>query len=207
MRWNTIAAGILAASVAMVVTPVSALACACCADPGMRFETFSKFGGPGFESEAIQQLTPTGKATLFRSAADWEEVVRGLNNPDKSEAYRVSLKRTPQTWTFEFADDKGNTGSIVMRLPREFELFGTDMRPGETQTIDRVTLYKELRITGTMTGAGMFALKGKGTRRATVIFQGQGSGCTFAADFHHWRLIATGPGVRYSFFGPLAQKQ
>ena len=140
---------------------------------------------------------------MFRNAADWEEVIRGLDNPDQSETYTVALARKTGAWTLSFKDEKGNAGEIAIRLPREFEVFAADMTPGDNITGSGPELYKEIRFSGEMTGSGMFKMPQKGTPRATLIFHGRGNGCTFAEQFTHWTLIANGPEVRYSFFGKL----
>jgi hypothetical protein len=204
MSRHAIAAGLLIAAAAFTAATTGAHACACCADPGQRVERFVAFSeADAFAAQAIGKLELAGQAALFRNAADWEEVIRGIDNPDKSEAYTVSLSRKSDAWTLSFADDKGNSGDIAIRLPREFEAFAADTTPGDNVTGSGPKLYKELRFTGVMAGTGMFKVSSKGTRRATLVFHGRGSGCTFAEQFTHWTLIATGPGVRYSFFGKL----
>lgn len=203
MRCKRLAIQFLAAAGLALAATTGANACACCAESGQRFESFAAFDGPGFESQTVTQLMPDGAATLYRDAAEWDEVIRGLKNPDKSASYKISLKRSAKSWAFALEDAKGNTGSITLALPREFEVFATDTRPGEIKPGERVELYKEIRVTGVMRGTGMFKVAETGTRRVTVVFHGHGNGCTLPDGFHHWTLTASGPGARYSFFGKL----
>ncbi|MEM1307801.1 MAG: hypothetical protein AAGG99_09760 [Pseudomonadota bacterium] len=201
---RAIVLGVMTAAVLNVVPAASAHACACCAEPGQRVEQFTSFDDrDAFQSEVIRSLALGGAATLYRDAADWDEVIRGLNNPDRSTAYRVALTRAAKSWTFAFEDKRANSGRIAIRLPREFELFAADRTPGDSVGGSGPEFYKELRFSGVMTGSGMFITNGKGTARATVIFHGHGNGCTFAEQFTHWTLEAKGPGVQYRFYGRL----
>lgn len=173
----------------------------------MRGTIKTAFTGPGFAADAIKMVQPDGKAQLYRTAADWGEAIRGLNNPDKSETYTVRMERSGDRWTLAFKDAPGNGGTIAITLPEAFEYFFADMRPGDVTKIDDVRLYKEIRVAGAFHGTGMFALKTRGRVRAEFIFHGHGSGCTFPDQLHHWTLTVRGPGARYRFFGKLQEKK
>lgn len=193
---------LIATSILMILfsTPETARACACCADPGLRFnheQEIDDVVGP--ELDKIR-LAPD--ARLYTDAADWEEAILGFNNPDRSTDYAVTLARDAGRWTVTFADAKGNSGSIVVTLPERIEIFAADPTPGDGSGTN-TTLYKEWRLSGPMYGTGMFELRTRGLVRPQFIFHGRGNGCTFAEQFTHWTLDVNGPGARYRFFGRL----
>lgn len=184
----------------------ASLACACCAEPGQRFVGASRFGSDSLGAQTIGQLQPDGKAQLYTTVADWEEQIRGLNNPDKSERYTVKLERDDKTWALKFSDNKGNSGVVIIALPKTFTYFAVDTAPGALPASASLQLYKELRVKGVMHGLGMFALRTRGLVRAELIFHGRGNGCTSPDQFTHWTLDVNGPGARYRLYGRLSRK-
>ncbi len=203
MHWTAIGIAIVLAAATAVGGVSPALACACCADPGARFESDQTFGDDSLGAQAIGKLTPAGAATLYTTSAEWDEQIRGIDNPARSERYDVTLERDDKTWALKFNDGKGNSGAVVIALPRVFRLFAADPTPGAVRNTSQVTLYKELRVTGQKTGLGIFKLKAGDQAKATLIFHGRGNGCTSAEQFTHWTLDVTGPETRYRFFGEL----
>ena len=184
----------------------AAHACACCGEPGTRSEITIALDEDSFQGEVVRSVRLAGQARLYLDAADWE-VVRGVDNPDRSDRYAVGLQRDRTEWTFTFRDGAGNAGTIALALPSTFESFHADTRPGEVQKVEAIQVYKEYRLTGRMTGTGMFAIKpsAQAETQATLILHGHGNQCPSVDQFHHWTLEARGPETRFRFYGPLAK--
>lgn len=182
----------------------TAMACACCTEPGARFTAARPVDG--FVGEVLASIAPIPTAHLYRDARDWDDAVVGLANPNRSTRYQVSLSRADGAWVFSFRDDKGAAGRLTVRANDTVETFAVDTAPdGRDRGPDGhgPELYKEWRLRGPVTGDGMFALRTRALNHATIILHGRGLGCTDAGQFTNWTLDVAGPTARYRFFGPL----
>ena len=197
----------LIAGVALsAMLPISAAhACACCAEPGDRFD----------RTEAIDEFAQTvigavrfgSEARLYTTAADWAEQIKGITNPAESDAYTLKVARTDRAWTFDMSDVKGHTGQLTLQWPTTIHKFHADMTPLVATSGEYVAtaLYKEWRLESRVSGKGMFTFNKAAQSRAQLILHGTGNSCTSADEFTNWTLDVTGRGVRFRFFGALRQ--
>lgn len=184
----------LAILVEIAIHPASVLACACCTDRGQRSigsRTIDEYyrnplRGLKFASTVSLHLTPAGF-----------EGVAGIANP--SETYSVSVKTEDRAWTFDFRNPKGYAGKITFALPNKVDVFEVDPRDVPDEG-NGPLLYKEWRLFSKLVGDGMFA---KASGSLTLILHGRGLSCPDEGQFHHWTLVARGPGTAFTLLGQL----
>jgi hypothetical protein len=81
-----------------------------------------------------------------------------------------------------------------------------EVDPGDSpDQVSGPVLYKELMLTGEVTGFGAFNDTSGVNQVLTLILQGRGNSCTSAEDFTHWTLVTEGPKGAYSLFGDLVK--
>ena len=189
----------LAIAAALFAQTQAAQACACCTDPGQRFET----NGPMDEyirgELALMRFAPT--ASLYSSPGFPDDVL-GIVNPS-SDPYRVRAAILG-TVSFDIVDPTGKTGRIQFATPRAMSRFEVDPRADlGPSPPNGPSLYKEwrlsgpARLSGAMAGAGSFAT-------ATLILHGSGNSCSSSIDFKRWTLTVKGKGVDFTFLGDMA---
>jgi len=176
-----------------------ARACACCSDPGMRFEAAEDIDQ--YEKDELGRIRFDDTAQLFITPA-FPDDIKGIVAPsDKPYGFRGITG--PKRWTFELSDSARKQGTIVFPLPRRLVRFMVDPRDDEaTSAGDGPRLYKEWRLASTADLSGLVA-ENKKKAQATLILQGHGNGCTMAEDFTHWTLQVSGPDVRFTLLGKL----
>ena len=173
-----------------------AWACACCAFEGERL----LFEEP-IESEQLgllKLLAPT-KARLFMTAAG-PDAVRGI--PEPQEAYSVATELTGDRWTWRFGDGD-RSGKLTLTLPPQQEVFAVDLPDSEESEAGGPLLYREIRLTGTLAGDGMFAQGLEQPARYQLVLQGYGNNCLQPADLRQWRLQVSGETAEFAFYGPM----
>lgn len=177
------------------LAPAAALACACCADPGARFEQVAGLGD--WEISQIAALSARGPARLYVSACGME-CVAGIDTPRDS--YDVEMRADENGLTFKMSTGKTARGQIVFAWPDAYTWFGTDTnldaRDGAAE------LYTELRFVGSVTGSGDFA--GDGPSRAELVFSGSGNTCITTRSFDGWMLSVRDERADYRLFGAVA---
>lgn len=142
-------------------------------------------------------------AGLYRTAADWSDQIKGIDNASEADSYKLRVGRTSHALTFEMSDGQGHKGHLKFMVPLHVRKFHVHTKPelpkgdGYVPTV----LYKEWRLAGVITGDGMFAFQD--AAKARLIFHGQGNACTSEDQFTHWTLEAEEEGVRFRFFGRL----
>lgn len=177
-------------SLAPALLPGAALACACCADPGTRFEQDVARGN--WEVEEIARLEPTSPARLYLTACGMECVV-GIKDPKP--AYPVTFEVTENGMTFALGD---GDGELTFPWPEDYTWFGADTAlTGEGE----VSLYTELRFRGSVAGTGNFAVEG--ATEAELVLSGQGNRCITARSFDGWSLTVYDETAQYRLFGTL----
>lgn len=180
----------LGTAFAPAIAPGAALACACCADPGARFEQEVARGN--WEVEEIARLAPTSPARLYLTACGMECVV-GIDEPRPS--YPVAFEVTGRAMTFELGE---GDGTLTFPWPGDYTWFGADTAlSGEGVT----RLYTELRFRGSVTGTGDFA--GDGPAEAELVLSGRGNRCITARSFEGWSLTVYDDKAQYRLFGTL----
>ena len=172
--------------------------CACCAEPGEWFERTGRL--ESYEVTELRNVEFNAVAKLYTTAAGFEGT-KGL--PAQYESFQLSnsLSRALKL-TLTFKGERGETGSLVLQLPRVATTFGADLHDYPEGSAGPI-LYKEWRFGGTARGSGMFRRSVVPGTKFRLVLQGRGNNCLSSTDFHHWRLDITGPRADYAFYGAL----
>ena len=174
-----------------------ASACACCTEPGQRFEKSGAI--ESYERGELAQVKFAPTARLF-IRNDFPDSISGIRSPSDQD-YQVAVTSKGPDLVFAFRDTAGLTGSIVFTLPKTFTRFEVDPRdPSTAQGGNGPTLYKEWRLQGLAKLDGNMADKGKWAH-VRLILQGTGNSCTSAYDFSSWTIEVTGKNIGFRFLG------
>lgn len=177
-------------ALAPAILPGAAFACACCADPGTRFEQDVTRGN--WEVGEISRLEPTSPARLYLTACGMECVV-GIEDPQPTYPVAFDVSENGVTFTLGQGD-----GALTFPWPDAYTWFGADTAlTGEGET----SLYTELRFRGTVAGTGRFA--NEGPTEAELVLSGQGNRCITAQSFDAWSLTVYDETTQYRLFGTL----
>jgi len=185
----------------------SALACACCVDPGYYEISTSK--PDDYILAQLEDIKFDTATSLYMSEAGWDGL-RGLDDLVKDEEAGKSIDMNiveaflHKTWKLTIKTASGREGTLVLPMPVSMVKFKVDLHDNEPGT--ETGLYKEFRFKGRV-GISTGFLK-RGIVRPTtyfLVFQGRGNGCDSSADFDHWRLELDGPKAQYAFYGKVVQ--
>jgi hypothetical protein len=186
-----------ACSLLAVTAADRAHACACCSEPGQRFEATTPLR-PGLLEE-ILTLRAKPTASLY-SDAGFPDSIKGVADP-QSRPYKVAATISRDGVAISTISDVEQTGSIFLPMPDLVSRLEIDPRvAGERSPGGGPLLYKEWRLDGTAALAGIFSKSGSHAT-ARFILHGQGNGCPTAGDFSHWTLEVRGPGIRFTLLG------
>lgn len=191
---------------AILILPMDALACACCAEPGTyRLNTAKP---SSYEIELLQKMEFDNAAELFLDAGGADDI-KGfgtlLQNTEENEFWKFSVKDVfaAQSWTLDFTSYNGKTGSFKLPLPTSMVNFKVDTHENEEST--EPILYKEWRFKGNVqSGTGFLKSGIVNPTTYFLVLQGRGNNCDNAEDFTHWRLEIRGKRAEYAFFGKLS---
>lgn len=179
-------------------SPSTNFTCACCAESGEWFERTERM--ESFEIDELRRVTFDKTASVYLTAAGFEDL-KGLSL--EYESYKLSSLLKPSlALTMTFKGERGETGSLVLSLPKVATLFGADLHDAPEGSAGPI-LYKEWRFKGTVTGSGFFKKGMTPGTRFQLILQGRGNNCLSSSDFNNWRLDITGPRASYAFYGSL----
>jgi len=178
-----------------VLLPLAAVAGPCAAPSGTRFEQVSALGE--WEVSQIAALVPEGPARLYLSACGLG-CVRGIKAPRPS--YDVAMAAGADGVTLTLSDGGGVRGSLRFAWPESFVWFGADTGPARAASGS--ALYTEMRLAGSVTGTGDFALGG--AVPAELVLSGFGNTCVTTRSFSGWSLSVEGPGASFRLFGALS---
>ena len=186
----------------LVFSPLNIFACACCADEG--YYRISVQAPGSFQLGELKRLKfQNGK---IYSTAGFPDDIKGL--APIGEEYAVEASVSAAGWDFAFTDSNGKTGTLSLKMPKNFVDYAVDTRNGEKGGAGSVMLYKEWRFKYRVkTGTGMFADGIKGKTEYFLVFQGKGNVCNSADDFANWRLEVTGKNASYAFYGGLSTEE
>ncbi|MDX6692725.1 MAG: hypothetical protein QOF02_328 [Blastocatellia bacterium] len=181
----------------LALWPARVNACACCTEPGAWYERTDPISS--YELSEISRLRFDAMAHTFTEAG--EGSTTGLSNP--ADEYSISLSKRARRWELKFRDKQGRTGVLTFSVPASMVNFGADINDGQQSSGGGPSLYKEWRLTGAVTGTGIFRSSAPQTK-FRLILQGRGNNCTDADTFDNWKLQIFGPRASYSFYGKLA---
>jgi hypothetical protein len=100
-----------------------------------------------------------------------------------------------------FKDKAGRTGTLSFTLPASIVQFAADIQDGQESAGGGPLLYKEWRLTGPVTGTGVFKKGSTPQTKFRLVLQGRGNSCTSAEMFDNWKLQVFGPRASYQFYG------
>jgi hypothetical protein len=182
----------------LFLLPTSALACACCAEPGVWHE----YNGAleEYEVGVLQEIRMGRRADLYETAAGLEEDAKGIEVADYN--YTFSFLPSNKQLELTFRNAKGRTGKLTLIVPKTYTDFKVDMQE-QKNVPNGPVLYKEWRLAGDIKGTGIFAkgLAEGGTYH--LVLQARGNGCDSADQFRHWVLQVRGPKAYYAFYGDM----
>lgn len=184
----------------LLLSPTTALACACCSNDGDYFRYTGRIRD--YELELIKQIRFGTQASLYITEADLEEVSRGIVDPKLE--YSLSDSLAGRVWRLLFKEES-RTGSLNLTLPSMMERLNIDLQDGQKSAGGGPLLYKEWRLQGLVSGSGFFRSGIVGPTRYNLILQGRGNGCDNAEDFKSWRLEISGKKAQYAFYGKLGK--
>ncbi len=198
--------------VSVLLLPVNALACACCAEGGEYSIRTSK--PSDYELGLLNEMKFDNAAFLYMTEAGFD-MIKGLDSIQKdyesdswtadSRGFDLTNTFAAKTWKFNFKTPTGKSGTLTFPLPAQMVTFKVDIHDGKTVGAGGPLLYKEWRFKGNLqSGNGFFQA---GIVRPTTYFlvlQGRGNGCDNAEDFTSWLLEINGRKANYRFFGELS---
>ena len=174
-----------------LLIPGHALACACCADPGERFEYQVSFGE--YERGELASLQADGPAFVFQTACG-TDCIQGIDA--LQDEYDVSINVEESDLVFGI---EGH-GELTFEMPDTFTYYGVDLSP--TEDAQPTVLYTEMRFRSRVITSGDFS----SGRSAELVISGEGNICISAQAMEHWRLSVSGDGVNYRLFGELSPR-
>lgn len=174
------------------------LMCACCAEPGEWYERTGRM--VDYEIAELRNVEFSPTARTYMTPAGFE----GLKGfPLEYESFTLTSNfKQNLALTLTFKGERGETGSLVLTLPRVATFFGADLHDMPEGSAGPI-LYKEWRFKGSVSGNGVFRKSIAPGTKYHLIFQGRGNNCLSSTDFGNWRLDITGPRADYAFYGSL----
>ncbi|NNE87869.1 MAG: hypothetical protein HKN27_07310 [Silicimonas sp.] len=182
------------AIVFVLASTSTAVACACCAEPGFRATT--NFEMEDWLSEEIARIKINGEAHLYTGAC-WPDCTRGIKDPQ--ETYDASLVISEDVWQLDFAAQDAPGGTLRWTTPDDLSFFRADTTP-EAGSGDAI-LYAEVRMRIELAGSGVFT---GSLMPAELVLTGQSNVCLDASRLQNWHLIVGTEEASFHFFGDLA---
>ena len=182
----------------LFLSPVNALACACCAEKAHYFS-----GSTKLDDDSLNQLKRMrfGKtAALYLSAAGIDEDSQGIEQPSGNYSLTSSLAGNGLKLSFRAGT---LSGVLDLPLPAKKRIHSADIHDGRLSPGGGPLLYKEWQLEADVTGTGVFKAGTSSPAKYTLVLQGRGNGCDNAEDFSHWRLKVKGEKADFAFYGRL----
>ena len=183
----------LLAVLALGGLPTAALACACCADAGARFQDQVELGE--WEISEISRLAPVGPAQLYQSACGLD-CVGGIENPQTT--YDVDIKVTENGMAFTLGGATGR--GAAWYSPGRTIIRGSGPIPIWTGKAAH-SLYR----------TAVSRHRGRDRRfrpgwsiAAELVLSGFGNMCITAQSFSGWTLSVADETAQYRLFGQIS---
>lgn len=192
---------LLAAIVAVLLSPINALACACCSNPGHYFS--GEVDLDEHPRSELQRIRVARTAYLYETEAGLEEDALGIERPKTS--YTVQGAFVGNVWRLTFRSGT-TTGTLELPLPSKMWNHSVDIHDGKVSPGGGPLLYKEWRLEGEIKGSGFFKPGMASPAKYVLILQGRGNGCDNAGDFGNWRLDVRGEKADFAFYGKLTRR-
>ena len=184
----------------LFLSPVTALACACCAEPAHYFS-----GSTDLDEYPLSQLKRmrfARNASLYLTEAGLEEDSKGIEQPSRNYSVSGSFISNLLKLTLRAGE---NAGVLELLLPAKMWQHSADIHDGKLTAGGGPLLYKEWRLEGNVSGTGVFKAGTSAAAKYRLVLQGRGNGCDNAEDFTNWRLDVKGEKADYALHGKLAQ--
>ena len=192
---------LVAALAGLLLSPIAALACACCSNSGHYHS-----GSVDLDEHPLSELKRlrfARTAFLFATEAGIEEDSLGIDQPKPN--YVLQGTFAGNVWRLMFRSG-ANTGTLELPLPAKMWSHSADIHDGKLSAGGGPLLYKEWRLEGEIKGNGFFSDGMTAAARYVLVLQGRGNGCDNAEDFGNWRLQVRGDKADYAFYGKLARR-
>lgn len=195
IKMSQTAAAVVAAT--LLFSAGDAQACACCTEPGQRFDLTDRIDN--YARGELDQLRFAPAAVLF-TGPGFPDDIKGVVSPS-DRPYGVRA-RVGGVVAFEFNDPATRRlGRVQFNLPHVMTRFEVDPRADvQPAPPNGPALYKEWRLTNGARLGGILAASGSAAT-ATLILHGEGNSCTSAYDFQRWTLSIKGKGIDFTFLG------
>ena len=192
---------LLAAIAGLLLSPLTALACACCSNTGHYHSGVVDLDDHPLSE--LKRLRFARTAFLFATEAGIEEDSLGIDRPKTS--YVLQGAFIGDVWRLTFRSGT-NIGILELPLPNKMWSHSADIHDGKVSAGGGPLLYKEWRLEGDIKGSGFFKNGMAAPAKYMLVLQGRGNGCDSAEDFGHWRLQVRGEKADYAFYGKLARR-
>ena len=193
---------LLAAVAALLLSPISALACACCSNTGHYFSGTVDLDEHPLSELKLVRFART--AYLVSTEAGIEEDSVGIDRPKTSYSLMGAFAGNVLRLTFRSGT---NTGTLELPLPNKMWNHSADIHDGKLSAGGGPLLYKEWRLEGDVKGNGFFKTGMASPAKYVLVLQGRGNGCDSAGDFGNWRLQVNGEKADYAFYGKLTRSK
>jgi len=184
----------------LLSTPINALACACCSEPGFYFSGPTDFSEHEFGEFERMRFSRT--ASLFLTPAGIDEDSHGIDQPKQNYVLTASVKERILKLSFRNGE---HSGMLALVLPEKMWNHSADIHDRRIGPGGGPLLYKEWRFEGEVKGTGIFKAGTSSPSKYTLVLQGRGNGCDNAEDFSNWRVEVKGEKARYAFHGKLTR--
>ncbi len=179
-----------------LLIPHSALACACCADPGFRVTYTSEIGD--WHQRQLDQIAFAPTANLYTDACG-DDCIKGVTDPKPS--YDIVVTRKDEEWQIKLDHNGRPEGALFFALPETYQHFSTDLTPAPETMMPAP--YSEFRHRVQIKGTGSFETST--SVEGDLIFAGQSVGqCDALQASSHWFLDVRTEETRWRLFGDLA---
>ena len=185
---------------AAALPPNDVLACACCSDPGDRFERTEPLAD--YTREVLLAVRFDPAAQLYADAG-FPETVKGVIAPNAG-AYRVAWSVADNRLLLSATDPAKAVGTISIALPRRISTLAFDPQNASERPNGPI-LMRIWRLDGDAELTGIFAAKQK-RAKAQLILQGSGNRCATNTDFKSWTLELKARDVAFKLLGKTATK-
>jgi hypothetical protein len=183
----------------VVVLPLKADACTCCANWGSWYEDEEPLRE--YHVGELARLRFSPRAKLFQTDVDGHPGLSGEANPTGD--FSVSLSAVQRHWELLVRHKGLGTGRLRFNIPNAAITFGVDLHDGKHGGGGGPLLYKELRMEGPVNGDGMFGRGMAPGTRFRLLLQGRGNNCIASDQYTHWNLRVFGRKANYSFYGSI----
>jgi ketosteroid isomerase-like protein len=191
---------LLIAIVGLLLSPVSAIACACCSNPGDYHSGLTDVDE--FQLSQLQRVRFARPASLYMTEAGMEEDAFGVDQPKMAYSISSAFNRNVLKLTFRSGT---SVGTLELPLPNQMWTHAADIHDMKRSGGGGPSLYKEWRLEGDVKGSGIFENGMTAPAKYELVLQGRGNGCDTPEDFNNWRLEVTGEKTRFAFYGKLAR--